>query len=46
MGANIGLEAVIGTIPLGKEKEPRYEVDGFDNTVYLVEGDAVKSFKP
>lgn len=38
--------SVIGTIPLGKEKEPRYEVDSFDNTVYLVEGDAVKSFKP
>lgn len=36
--------SVIGTIPLGQDKEPAYEVDGFDNTVYLVDGDAVKAY--
>lgn len=36
--------SVIGTIPLGKDKEPIYEVDGFDNTVYLADGEAVKAY--
>jgi hypothetical protein len=34
-----------GSIPLGTEKAPRYEVDAFTNTVYLAEGDAVKGFR-
>lgn len=33
-------------IPLGRDKSPKYEVDGFTNAVYLVDGDAVKCFKP
>ena len=36
---------VTGSIPLGQDKEPRYEVDGFTNTVYLAEGGAVKAYK-
>ena len=35
---------VAGTMPLGTDKEPKYEVDGFTNTVYLVDGGAVKAF--
>lgn len=33
-------------IPLGRDKTPRYEVDGFTNAVYLAEGSGVKCFKP
>ncbi|MBL0126773.1 MAG: PQQ-binding-like beta-propeller repeat protein [Flavobacteriales bacterium] len=36
--------SVAGTIPLGTDKTPVYEVDGFTNTVYLVEGGVVKGF--
>lgn len=32
------------TIALGKDKTPVYEVDGFDNTVYLVSGDKVLAY--
>ncbi len=35
----------VGSIPLGTEKAPRYEVDAFTNTVYLAEGEGVKGFK-
>ncbi|MCB0793306.1 MAG: PQQ-binding-like beta-propeller repeat protein [Flavobacteriales bacterium] len=35
----------LGSIPLGKDKEPVYEVDGFTNNVYLVDGSSVKGFK-
>lgn len=34
------------SIPLGIEKEPRYEVDAFTNAVYLAEGDGVKGYRP
>lgn len=37
--------SLAGTVPLGSDKSPRYEVDGFTNTVYLAEGDAVKAFR-
>ncbi|MBK7086727.1 MAG: hypothetical protein IPH53_19585 [Flavobacteriales bacterium] len=33
------------TIPLGKDKTPMYEVDGFDNTVYLVIGANIAAYK-
>lgn len=35
---------VIGTIPLGRDKTPVYEVDVFTNTVYLVDNGNVKAF--
>jgi len=37
--------SIVGAIPLGSDKTPQYEVDGFTNTVYLVEGDGVKAYK-
>lgn len=36
--------SLAGSVPLGKDKTPRYEVDGFTNTVYLAEGEMVKAF--
>jgi len=33
------------TIMLGKDKTPMYEVDGFDNTVYLVSGANIAAYK-
>ena len=33
------------TIALGKDKTPLYEVDGFDNAVYLVSGANVVAYK-
>ena len=36
---------VAGTVPLGNDKSPRYEVDGFTNAVYLAEGDGIRCFK-
>jgi outer membrane protein assembly factor BamB len=36
--------SVIGTIPLGRDKAPVYEVDAITNTVYLVSGEQVKCF--
>jgi outer membrane protein assembly factor BamB len=36
--------SVAGTIPLGSDKTPKYEVDGYSNTVYLVEGSMVKAY--
>lgn len=33
------------TIMLGKDKTPLYEVDGFDNTVFLVNGEKVVAYK-
>lgn len=35
-----------GSIPLGSNKEPQYEVDAIANTVYLLSGSEVKCFKP
>lgn len=37
--------SVAGTIPLGSDKTPKYEVDGFTNTVYLADGAGVQAFK-
>jgi hypothetical protein len=37
--------SLAGAIPLGSDKTPQYEVDGFSNTVYLADGGAVKAFK-
>lgn len=37
--------SVATTIPLGSEKSPRYEVDGFTNDVFLADGDMIKCFK-
>lgn len=34
------------TIPLGKDKNPQYEVDAITNTVYLLNGGEVRCFKP
>ncbi|MCB9169435.1 MAG: PQQ-binding-like beta-propeller repeat protein [Flavobacteriales bacterium] len=34
----------LATIPVGKDKTPQYEVDGFTNTVYLTDGAEVKAF--
>jgi hypothetical protein len=39
-----GKEAM--TIPLGKDKNPQYEVDAITNTVYLLNGGEVRCFKP
>lgn len=39
-----GTDAV--DVPLGREREPQYEVDGFTNAVYLAEGSSVKCFRP
>jgi hypothetical protein len=36
----------VGTIPLGSNKEPQYEVDAITNTVYLLSGNEVRCFKP
>ncbi len=36
----------VAAIPLGKEKSPRYEVDGITNTVYLADAEGVKCFRP
>ena len=33
------------TIALGKDKTPMYEVDGFDNSVYLVKGSEVVAYR-
>jgi hypothetical protein len=38
--------SVVDSIPIGSDKSPKYEVDGFTNAVYLVEGDGVKCFLP
>ena len=37
--------SVVGSIPLGNDKNPKYEVDAFSNAVYLVDGGSVKLFK-
>ncbi|MEO8589710.1 MAG: PQQ-binding-like beta-propeller repeat protein [Flavobacteriales bacterium] len=37
--------ALNGSVPLGSDKTPRYEVDGFTNTIYLAEGATVKAFQ-
>ena len=37
--------SVVGSIPLGNDKSPKYEVDAFSNAVYLVDGGSVKLFK-
>jgi len=37
---------VVQSIPLGRERTPQYEVDVFSNTVYLVEGNSVRCFRP
>ena len=43
---NKGNGSEVGTIPLGSNKEPQYEVDAITNTVYLLSGSEVRCFKP
>jgi len=37
--------SIFGRTPLGKDKTPMYEVDGFDNAVYLVKGSEVVAYR-
>ena len=37
---------VAADIPLGRDREPQYEEDGFTNAVHLAEGNGVKCFRP
>ena len=45
MAMNKADGSVVNTIPIGKDKTPRYAVDGTDNSVYLLSDGKVKAFR-